>query len=68
MVPEEEVDPEYAELESFLQCVRDKKPENVKANLEVGLLDSLGVMLSNKAMDEGRRVYYNEIDKMGLES
>lgn len=68
MVPEEEVDPEYAELKSFLDCVRDKKPENVKANLEVGLLDSLGVMLSNKAMDEGRRVHYNEIDKMGLES
>jgi predicted dehydrogenase len=68
MVPEEEVDPEYAELKSFLECVRDKKPENVKANIEVGLLDSLGVMLSNKAMDEGRRVYYSEIDKMGVTS
>jgi len=67
MVPEEEVDPEYAELKSYLECIRDNKPENVKANLEVGLLDSLGVMMSNKAMDEGRRVYYNEIDKMGLE-
>ena len=66
MVPEEEVDPEYAELKSFLECVRDKKPENIKANIEVGLLDSLGVMLSNKAMDEGRRVYYAEIDKMGV--
>lgn len=68
MVPEEEVDPEYAELKSFLECVRDKKPENIKANIEVGLLDSLGVMLSNKAMDEGRRVYYAEIDKMGVTS
>lgn len=66
MVPEEEVDPEYAELKSFLECIRDKKPENVKANLEVGLLDSLGVMLSNKAMDEGRRVYYDEINKLGV--
>lgn len=68
MVPEEEVDPEYAELKSFLECVRDKKPENIKANINVGLLDSLGVMLSNKAMDEGRRVYYSEIDKMGVTS
>lgn len=68
MVPEEEVDPEYAELKSFLECVRDKKPENIKANIKVGLLDSLGVMLSNKAMDEGRRVYYSEIDKMGVTS
>ncbi len=65
MVPEEEVDPEYAELKSFLECVRDKKPENVKANLEVGLVDSLGVMLANKAMDEGRRVNYSEIDSLG---
>ncbi|MDZ7638560.1 MAG: Gfo/Idh/MocA family oxidoreductase [Bryobacterales bacterium] len=68
MVPEEEVDPEYAELRSFLEAVRDKKPESIKANIEVGLLDSLGVMLSNKAMDEGRRVYYSEIDKMGVTS
>ena len=66
MVPEEDIDPEYAELKSFLECVRDKKPENVKANLEVALVDSLGVMLGNKCMDEGRRVYYDEINKMGL--
>ena len=46
--------------------MRDKKPENVKANLEVALVDSLGVMLGNKCMDEGRRVYYDEINKMGL--
>ena len=26
------------------------------------------VILSNLAMDEGRRVYFNEIDKMGREN
>jgi hypothetical protein len=32
----------------------------------VGLADSTAVILSNLAMDEGRRVYFNEIDKMGM--
>ncbi|MCC6262898.1 MAG: gfo/Idh/MocA family oxidoreductase, partial [Bryobacterales bacterium] len=68
MVPEEEVDPEYAELKSFLECVRDKTPEKIKANAQVGLVDALGVIMANKAMDEGRRVYYSEIDKMGVTS
>jgi hypothetical protein len=36
-----------------------------KADLETGLRDSVAVILSNLAMDEGRRVYFNEIDKMG---
>jgi len=46
----------------FFDCVRtNKKP---KADLEVGLADSTAVILSNLAMDEGRRVYFNEIDKM----
>jgi hypothetical protein len=36
-----------------------------KAGLKIGLRDSVAVILSNLAMDEGRRVYYNEIDKMG---
>ena len=30
------------------------------------MADSVAVILSNLAMDEGRRVYFNEIDKMGL--
>ena len=51
------------ELEDFLFCTRDgKRP---KADIEVGLMDSTGVILSNLAMDEGRRVYYSEIEKMG---
>ena len=51
------------ELESFFQNCRDgKKP---KADLEVGLADSVAVILSNLAMDEGRKVYFSEIEKMG---
>jgi len=36
-----------------------------KADVEVGLADSISVILSNLAMDEGRKVYFNEIEKMG---
>jgi predicted dehydrogenase len=63
MTPIERRDPVEVELESFLHCVRSgAKP---RADIEVGLLDATGVILSNLAMDEGRRVYYNEIEKMG---
>ena len=33
--------------------------------VEVGLADSISVILSNLAIDEGRKVYFNEIEKMG---
>ena len=33
--------------------------------MEVGLADSTSVILSNLAMDQERRVYFSEIDKMG---
>ena len=62
MVPEER-NPVDTMLESFLECVRTSK--NPAADLEVGLADSIAVMLSNLAMDEGRRVYMKEIDAMG---
>ena len=63
IVPEEEKNPVDVQLESFLECIRmGKKP---LADLEVGLEDSANVILGNIAMDEGRRVYMNEIDKMG---
>ena len=63
MVSDEDRNPVETELESFFNdCRTLGKP---KANLEVGLADSIAVMLSNKAMDEDRRVYFNEIDKMG---
>jgi hypothetical protein len=51
------------ELESFFDCTRTgKKP---LADMEIGLGDSAMVILSNLAMDEGRRVYFSEIEKMG---
>lgn len=63
MWPQEDRNPVDIELEAFFNDVRTVgKP---KADIEVGLADSIGVMLSNQAMDEGRRVYFNEIEKMG---
>jgi predicted dehydrogenase len=63
MVPEER-NPVDNELASFLDsCRTGARP---RADLEIGLADSVAVMLSNLALDEGRRVYFNEIDKMGL--
>ena len=63
MAIEEDKNPVNAEIEGFFESVRTgARP---KADLEVGLADSVAVILSNLAMDEGRRVYFNEIDKMG---
>ena len=63
MVPQENRDPEYKELESFLLDVRDGgKPE---ADIEVGLQDSIAVMLANFCMDEERKVQFAEIEEMG---
>ncbi len=63
MLPEEDRNPVDVELESFFDaCRTGKRP---LADLEVGLADSTMVILSNLAMDEGRRVYFNEMDKMG---
>jgi len=63
MVPEEDRNPVDVELESFFEsCRTGARP---KADLEVGLADSTAVMLSNLAMDEERRVYFHEIDKLG---
>jgi len=63
MVPEEPRNPVDVQLESFLLCCRNG--QRPAADIEVGLMDSTGVILSNLAMDEGRRVYYSEIEKMG---
>ena len=63
MVPQEDANPVDTELVSFFDCVRTgKKP---LADVEVGLADSTMVILANLAMDEGRRVYFSEIEKMG---
>jgi len=64
MMPREDQNPVDTQLEAFLDSTRTgKKP---LADLELGLADSTMVILSNLAMDEGRRVYFNEIDKMGV--
>jgi hypothetical protein len=61
--PEEPRNPVDVELESFFDSCRDgKRP---KADVEVGLADSISVMLTNLALDQERRVYFNEIEKMG---
>lgn len=64
MVPQEDRNPVDVELESFFNATRTgKKP---LADIEVGLADSIMVILANEAMDQGRRVYFNEMEKMGL--
>ena len=63
-VQEESRNPVDIELETFFQNCRDG--QRPKADLEAGMNDAVAVILSNLAMDEGRKVYYNEIDKMGL--
>jgi predicted dehydrogenase len=63
MMQEEQKNPVDVELESFFQNCRDG--QRPLAHLEVGMADSVAVILSNLAMDEGRKVYFNEIDKMG---
>ena len=63
MVQEEQRNPVDVELESFFELLPDR--QKPKADLEVGMADSMAVILSNQAMDEGRKVYFNEIEKMG---
>jgi hypothetical protein len=38
---------------------------NPKANYNIGLEDSISVILANKAMDEERRVQFSELETMG---
>ncbi len=61
MMPEEIKNPVDSELESFFNDVRTgNRP---RADLEVGLADSAGVILANAAMYEERKAFYNEIEK-----
>jgi predicted dehydrogenase len=63
LLPEEDKNPVDIELEGFFDsCRTGTRP---RADLEVGLQDSIAVILSNLALDEGRTVYFNEIEKMG---
>ena len=63
MIPEEDANPVETELWSFFND--SMTGGHPKANLEVGLADSTAVILSNMAMDQNRRVYFNEIDTLG---
>jgi len=63
MAQEEQDNPVDVELESFLKACRSG--ERPRADIEVGMADAVSVMLSNLAMDEGRKVYFNEIEKLG---
>jgi predicted dehydrogenase len=63
LVPEEPTNPVDTSLYSFFSdCQTGKRP---RADIEVGLADSIAVILSNKALDEGRTVQFNEIESMG---
>jgi predicted dehydrogenase len=66
LLPTEDRNPVDTQLESFLNDV--KTGARPRADVEVGLADSTAVMLSNLAMDENRRVYFNEIDAMGTDT
>jgi predicted dehydrogenase len=65
MVPEEDKNPVNVELEDFMHCCKNPTGKKPKSNLDVGLNDSIAVILSNMAMDEKRRVDFSEIEKMG---
>ena len=66
MIQEEQANPVDTELDSFFNNCRDgKRP---LADLEIGLADSVAVILSNLAMDEGRKVYFNEMEKLGQDT
>ena len=64
MLPNEDRNPVEVQMESFFDCCRTG--DAPKAGLEVGLANSAAVILSNLAMDEERRVSFDEIAKMGL--
>ena len=64
MLPEEDRNPVELQTESFFDCCRTG--DAPKAGLEVGLANSTAVILSNLAMDEERRVRFDEIEKLGL--
>ena len=63
LTSDEDRNPVETELESFFNDV--KHGGHPLADMEVGLSDAIAVIMSNVAMDENRRVYFSEIDKMG---
>ncbi len=65
MTSDEDVNPVETELTSFFND--SKTGGHPKADVEVGLRDSTAVILSNICMQQERRVYFKEIDTMGLD-
>jgi len=63
MVPMETRNPVTVAMESFFNDA--KNGGHPKADMEVGLADSITVILANMAMDEERRVKYTDIESMG---
>ena len=64
LLPQEDRNPVDSELASFLSVVRSGQRPH--ADLEVGLADSTAVILSNIAMEENRRVFFKEIETLGI--
>ena len=62
-LPQEDRNPVDVQMESFFDCCRTG--DSPKAGVEVGLANSTAVILSNLAMDEERRVRFDEIEKLG---
>ena len=62
MTADEDRNPVETEMESFFND--SKSGGRPKSDIEVGLRDSTAVILSNLAMKEERKVFFNEIDKM----
>src|SRR5574340_97799 len=62
MVPSEDRSPVDAQLDGFFESCRTGR--SPKADLDAGLDASVAVMLSNLAMDEGRRVNFTEMAKL----
>jgi hypothetical protein len=60
MVPQESKNPVTTSLEHFFNDIRSNNM-HPRANFEIGLEDSTSVILSNRAMDEERRVLYSEM-------
>jgi hypothetical protein len=65
LAQEEADNPVDVELEHFFEGCRAAK--TIVSPIEIGMNDAIAVILSNLAMDEGRKVYFNEIETMGLE-
>jgi hypothetical protein len=62
LLPNEDRHPVELQMEDFFECCRTGATP--KAGLEVGLANAAAVVLSNLAMDEERRVRFDEIDSI----